>query len=110
MRKFLISALAVAGSVVVAAPASAAHGGGYTQIQGQIGQLAHQIARAQHRGTISPREANGLRRQAVTLQRNYHVLARHGLTRREFGFLQRQVQQIRFNLRAERRDPDRRRG
>jgi len=110
MRNLLISALAVAGTMVVAAPASAAHYNGYTQIQGQIGQLADLIARARHRGTISPREANGLRRQAVTLQRNYHVLARNGLTRREFALLQRQVQQIRYNLRVERRDVDRRRG
>jgi hypothetical protein len=110
MRKFLIAPV-LAGAIFAAAPASAQWGAyGQGQIQGEIGQLANQITRAQQRGTISPREANGLRRQAVQLQQNYRVLARNGLTQREHALLQRQVQQIRFNLRAERRDSDRRRG
>jgi hypothetical protein len=109
MRKFLIASV-LAGSMFAAAPAAAAQFGGFNQIQGQIGQLANQISRAQQRGAISPREANGLRRQASVLQRNYHVLARDGLTRREFTLLQNQVQKIRHNLRVERRDMNRRRG
>lgn len=109
MRKFIISAAAV-GTMFAAAPATAAQFGSHGQIQSQINQLASQIVRAQQRGTISPREANGLRRQASTVQRNYRVLSRNGLTNREFAVLHNQVQQIRYNLRVERRDVDRRRG
>lgn len=110
MRKFIIS-VAVAGTMFAAAPASANHAyGNGGQIAQQINQLHHQIARAQHRGTISPREAKGLRRQAMIVQRNHRVLSRNGLSQREFAALQHQVQQVRYNLRVERRDMDRRRG
>lgn len=109
MRKFIIPALVAGSLFAVATPASALHAG-YNPAQLQISQLHNQIARAQHRGAISPREANGLRRQAAIVQRNYRVFSRNGLTRREFAVLRSQVQQIRHNLRAERADLDRRRG
>lgn len=110
MRKVIVSAL-VAGTMFAAAtPAYALQYGGHAQVQQQIGQLHNQIARAQQRGAISPREANGLRRQATIVQRNYRQFSRNGLNRREVAALQHQVQQIRHNLRVERRDHDRRRG
>jgi hypothetical protein len=117
MRKIVISAL-IAGAAVVATPAAAQNWGyqghGYgnngAQIGQQINQLHNQIAQAQRRGTISPREANGLRRQATQVQRNYRLFGRNGLDRREVAQLQRQVQQVRQALRFERRDSDRRRG
>ena len=117
MRKIVISAL-IAGAAVVATPA-AAQNWGYAQggygnngaaIAQQVNQLHNQIAQAQRRGTISPREANGLRRQATQVQRNYRQYARNGIDRREASLLQRQVQQVRQALRLERRDNDRRRG
>lgn len=110
MRKFIIPAL-IAGSMFAAAtPASALQYGAHNAAQLQIGQLHNQIARAQQRGTISRREANGLRRQAGIVQRNYQVFSRNGLTQREYAVLRTQVQQIRHNLRVERADHDRRRG
>jgi outer membrane murein-binding lipoprotein Lpp len=109
MRKFLIAAV-LAGTMVAAAPASAAQFGGANRIQAQISQLSAQVARAEQRGAISRREANGLQRQAVQVQRNYRQFSRNGIDRREFAVLQNQVQQIRANLRIERRDVDRRRG
>lgn len=115
MRKIVISAL-IAGAAVVATPAAAqnwgyqGHGYNGAQIGQQINQLQNQIAQAQRRGTISPREANGLRRQATNVQRNYRQFSRNGLDRRETALLQRQVQQVRQALRLERRDNDRRRG
>jgi len=110
MRKIVISAL-IAGAAVVATPA-AAQNWGYNgnAIGQQINQLQNQIANAQRRGTISPREANGLRRQTSQVQRNYRQFSRNGLDRREFAVLQSQVQQVRQALRFERRDTDRRRG
>lgn len=112
MRKFILPIL-VAGSVFAASPATAGHNSnqpGVRAVQQQIGQLHNRIATAQQRGRISRREANGLRRQAATVQRNLHVLSRNGLTRREFGHLQSQVRVIRNNVRVERADYDRRRG
>ena len=114
MRKIVISAL-IAGAAVVATPAAAQNWGynGYGAASGvsqQIHQLQSQIANAQRRGTISPREANGLRRQASQVQRNFRLFSRNGLDRREVAVLQSQVQQVRQALRFERRDFDRRRG
>ena len=113
MRKIVISAL-IAGAAVVATPASA-QSWGYTRynasgISQQINQLHNQIARAQQRRTISPREANGLRRQATQVQRNFRRYSRNGIDRREASILQSQIQQVRYALRVERRDADRRRG
>lgn len=113
MRKFIIPLLA-AGTMFAAAPASAQYGvhyqGGGHQIGQQINQLHNQIVRAQQNRRISPREASGLKRQATTVQRNFRLFSRDGLNRRELAVLQQQVQQIRYNLRSERRDADRRRG
>ena len=114
MRKFIISVAAAGAMFAAAAPASAQgfYGGGQAgqQIGQQINQLHNQIVRAQQNGRISPREANGLKRQAATVQRNFRQFSRDGLNRREHAVLQQQVQQIRHNLRVERRDADRRRG
>lgn len=111
MRKFIIPALVAGSLFAVAAPASALqYGPRAQQVQQQIGQLHSQIVRAQQRGTISRREANGLRRQATIVQRNYRLFSRNGLNRSEVATLHNQVQQIRRNLRVERRDYDRRRG
>ena len=119
MRKIVISAM-IAGAAVVATPA-AAQSWGYAQNRGynsynangvvqQINQLQNQVQQAQRRGAISPREANGLRRQVTNVQRNLRLYSRNGLDRREVGILQAQVNQVRQALRTERRDLDRRRG
>ena len=80
------------------------------QIQGDINQLTTQIQRAQQRRTISPREATGLRRQALQLQRTHDRYARNGLTRSEVAQLEQQVNALRQRLRLERRDWNGRRG
>ena len=113
MRKIVTSAL-IAAAAVMATPA-AAPGWGHDGQNGraigqQINQLHNQIANAQRRGAISPREANGLRRQAAQVQRNFRLYSRNGIDRREAAVLQSQVQQVRQALRFERRDNDRRRG
>ena len=80
------------------------------QIQGDINQLDNQIARAAARGTVSRREATGLRRDALALQRLYNQYSRNGLDRYEVGRLQTEVNRLHRSLRLERRDWDGRRG
>jgi len=112
MRKFILPVL-VAGSVFAASPASAAHNSnqpGVRIVQQDLSRLSSRIVRAQQRGAVSPREANGLRRQAQIVRRNLHLLSRNGLTRRELVHLRSQVRVIRSNFRIERADYDRRRG
>jgi hypothetical protein len=112
MRKILISAL-IAGSAVAAAPASAqafrVQPMVQRQIQSEINQLDSQISRAVQRRTVSQREAIGLRRQAMQVQRSYNLFARNGLDRGEVASLQSQLNSLRARLRLERRDFDNRR-
>jgi hypothetical protein len=114
MRKLLIPALMAAAALSGTAPASAQswrlQSSVQRQIQADISQLNNQISRAQQRRTISPREANGLRRDAFGLQRLYDNYRRNGLDRVEVTRLENQVNRLRQNLRLERRDWDNRRG
>ena len=113
MRKLLISLAAVA-SVTAALPAAAQvwrlAPSVNRQIQSDINQLRNQIERARSRRTISPREAAGLRRDAMNVQRTYNRYARNGLNLAEVRALESRVNRVRVRLRLERRDWDRRRG
>lgn len=80
------------------------------QIRQDIASLNNAIDRAAARRTISPREANGLRRQARDVQRVYTQYRRGGLDRREVRDLQQRVNSVRVSLRMERRDWDGARG
>jgi len=73
-------------------------------IRADIDNLNRNIDRAIARRTISPREAAGLKRQAVQVQRLYSAYARNGLTPAEVRTLQTRVDQIRSALRMERTD------
>lgn len=114
MRKIVLSAL-IAGAAIAATPASA-QGWNYrnpaanAQIRAEIEQLSQRISQAEARRRISHREAQALRRQSIQVQRNFHAFSRNGIDRREYAVLNNALQQIRQNLRAERRDLDRRRG
>jgi hypothetical protein len=114
MRKFMISALMAAAAIAGTAPASAQvwrlQPSVQRQIQSDINQLDRQISRAATRGTISRREANGLRRDALNLQRLYNQYVRNGLNRSEVTRLQNDVNRVHARLRLERRDWDGRRG
>jgi septal ring factor EnvC (AmiA/AmiB activator) len=79
------------------------------QIQGDINQLERQIQRSEQRRAISQREAQRLRRDAVQLQRTYNRFSRNGLDRQEVRQLEVSVNQVRQQLRLERRDWDGRR-
>ena len=113
MRKIMLSIIA-ASAAFAAVPASAqvwrVQPAAARQIQSDIAQLNTQISRAQQRRTISPREANALRRQALQLQRTHNRFSRNGLDRSEVRQLESQVNGLRQQLRLERRDWDGRRG
>ena len=113
MRKLIISL--AAGSVAFGAvPASAQvwrlQPQVQTQIRADIDQLQTQIQRAAQRRTISQREAVSLRRQAVDLRQRFAQYSRNGLSRQEVTALEQRINQVRQNLRLERRDWDGRRG
>ena len=113
MRKIMLS-LALASTAFAAIPAAAQswrlQSSVRQQIQTDINQLDNRIQRAAQRRTISPREATGLQRQAIRLQRLYNRYSRNGLTRAEVADLETQVNSLRQRLRLERRDWDGRRG
>jgi len=112
MRKVLIS-IAMLSATIAAVPASAQawriQPRVEREIQSDINQLQNQIQRAQQRRAISQREAVGLRRDAINLQRTYNSYLRGGLNRTEVRTLQNQVNRIHIKLRLERRDWDGRR-
>ena len=81
-----------------------------TEIRQDINQLRTAIDRAAARRTISPREAQGLRRQAQDIVRLYGQYQRGGLDRGEVRNLQQRVNAVRVALRMERRDWDGHRG
>jgi len=113
MRKIMLSIVA-ASAAFSAVPASAqawrVQPVAARQIQGDIAQLTNQISRAQQRRVISAREATGLRREALQIQRTYNRFSRNGLDRSEVRQLESQVNNLRQRLRLERRDWDGRRG
>lgn len=81
-----------------------------SEIRQDINSLDRAIQTAVQRRTISPREAQGLRRQANDVKRLYGQYARNGLDRNEVRNLQQRVNSVRVALRMERRDWDGRRG
>lgn len=134
MRKFLISAAAAAAATLaVASPASAQyrgndHRGGYDQRDDhrghygqrvnrqQMNQLLRDLDRAEsriqrgvQRGNISPREAQGLRREAANIRQRIHRASRNGLTHGEFAQLRQRINHLEQRVRIERRDRDNRR-
>ena len=80
------------------------------EIRREIYQLDNRIYRAQVNRTISPREAEGLRRDARNLKVAYNNSANRGLSIREYRELDRRVATINQRLRAEKWDRDGRRG
>jgi hypothetical protein len=78
-------------------------------IRADISNLNRAIDRAIARRTISNREATGLKREAVQVQRLYTQYARNGLTASETRTLRNRVDWIENALRAERRDTNNRR-
>jgi hypothetical protein len=76
-------------------------------IRQQIWNLDRQIDRAAQRGTLSRREAMGLRRDVANLRNQYQIYNRNGLNFQEVRILQQRVNNVRTRLRLERADWDR---
>jgi len=106
----LAAASAALGSVPASAQAWRLQPRVQTQIRADINQLQSQIQQAAQRRTISQREAVTLRRQSVDLRRLLNQYNRNGLNRQEVTDLELRINQVRQNLRLERRDWDGRRG
>ena len=113
MRKLILT-LVAASATLAAVPASAQvwqiQPRVQTQIRSDINQLQNQIQVAAQRRTISQREAVSLRRQAVDLRQLLAQYNRNGLSRQEVTALENRINNVRQNLRLERRDWDGRRG
>ncbi len=122
MKKLVLAALLPAAILSAAAPASAQGWRGHNNdaarytparnadIRQDIDGLRWQIDKAQSHRAISSREADGLRRDARDIQRQYAQFARGGLDRGEVRTLERRVANVRSHLRMERWDRDGRRG
>lgn len=121
MKKLVLAALVPAAILSAAAPASAQAWGRHNDaahytparnadIRQDINGLRWQIDKAQRNRAISGREADGLRREAREIQRQYAQFARGGLDRGEVRTIERRVANVRSHLRMERWDRDGRRG
>ncbi len=113
MRKMilaLVAASAAFGSVPASAQVWRLQPRVQTQIRADINQLQGLIQTAAQRRTISRREAVSLRRQAIDLRQLLAQYNRNGLSRQEVTTLELRTNQVRQNLRLERRDWDGRRG
>lgn len=120
MRKFLISLAIASASIAMVPDAAEAQNrygwqrGGPTRGQvnellRDLGRAENQIARAQQRRRISPREAVGLRRNAQQIRHRLNRAARNGINQREFVNLRTQVNRLEQRVRIERNDRDGRR-
>ena len=129
MRKFLIS-IALVSTALAAAPAMAQgygqrgpaqtynrdgnfNGGGSRQavfeLSRDLDRIDARIQRGMQRGTLSRREAFGLRRDAQQIRFQLRGSQRDGIRGRELGQLRFQVARLEQRLRSERNDRDGRR-
>lgn len=128
MRKLIVSAL-MASTFAIAAPASAQYqqpygdNGNYRsqnygnypsqnygyqqqgrQLQQQIYQLRERIQRVSQRGAVSRNEAIRLQRELYQIERRYNQFARNGISRKEEYDLRSRIQNLRQQIREDRRD------
>lgn len=129
MRKFLIS-LAIVSTALAAAPAMAQgygqrgpaqpynRDGGFNnggsrqavfELSRDLDRIDARIERSVQRGTLSRREAFGLRRDAQQVRFQLRRSQRDGIRGRELGQLRFQVAQLEQRLHSERSDRDGRR-
>ncbi|AOR78362.1 hypothetical protein QUC32_12685 [Novosphingobium resinovorum] len=101
---------AIAPGIAEAAPNRHVQAARHYDIRSDIQGLRANIDRAAARRTISQREASGLRRDVVDIQRLYGQYSRGGLSAQETRILGNRVNKVYASLRMERHDYDRRRG
>ena len=76
----------------------------------QLEDIAYRVNRNDWRDRISEREADGLRRDIRSAQRQLRWFDRDGLDHREMRVLQARIDELRYRLHLERNDWDGRRG
>lgn len=125
MRKFLISIVAAASTVAVAAPAAAQWAPpvyryqpyNYTAysnvrfaqaMQVRVQRIRNDIRVMDARNILSRAEARSLDRQARDVQRNIYRASRNGLRIREARALERQIRNLEIRVSREAADWDRR--
>lgn len=118
MRKFVLAAALAASTAFAAAPAAAqyydppqGYGYGYHDNYGQVrrlqvrvDQLQRQINRLDRRNILSEREADRLRSQSRSLERQLHRAARYGLNGRERYSIERSIQRLEYRIHRDARD------
>ncbi len=118
MRKFVVAAAVAASALFAAAPASAqyyeqprGYGYGYhdnygqvRRLQARIDQLQRQINHFDRVRILSNREANRLRSQSRTVERNLRRYARNGLSGRERYSVERSIHNLEVRIHREARD------
>lgn len=112
LNKIAAPALLAALALGAGSPAMAQHRDHQwngNQIRAQINELERRVERNDGRNRISPREAQGLRRDIRALRNQYQAFNRNGLDRGEIRTLNTRIDNIRTRLRIERRDWDNRR-
>lgn len=80
------------------------------EIRRDINLLDSRIQRAQANHRLSPREAQGLRRDARDIKQTYNRFANRGLSVSEYRTLERRIAVVNARLQMEKRDRDGRRG
>ncbi|KPF91415.1 hypothetical protein IP81_10870 [Novosphingobium sp. AAP83] len=80
------------------------------EIRRDINQLDNRIQRAQANHRLSPREAQGLRRDARDIKQTYNRYANRGLSVSEYRTLERRIAVVNARLQIDKRDRDGRRG
>jgi hypothetical protein len=123
MRKLLISAALATATIAAAVPTAAMAQPGYGWQRGgpnrvqvnsllrDLNQAEQRIDRAarQRRDGISPREAQGLHREAQSIRIRLNLALRNGINQREFFDLRGRVNRLEQRVRFERNDRDNRR-
>ena len=111
MKKILL-AIAAVGTLAAALPATAApfEHGGYAGagVDQRIREISFRIDRGMRDGSLSRREARGLRAQLDGVQRLEYRYGRDGLDGRERADLNARLDRVSFQVRGERHDGDRR--
>jgi hypothetical protein len=112
MRKILVSAALATGLALAATPASAQfgssrHNQGYHQggdVRVQLQQIRERIDHLYSRRLISDNEARRLSRESRHIEELFYRYRRNGLTQGEHHDLMRRIQNLRQQVRAERRE------
>ena len=125
MRKIFISAILAASTLAIAAPAAAqnyqpqygapyGNAYGYNNNQGQvrslmvrINNLERQIVQLDRRNILSNREANRLRSQANTIERQLRSASYNGLNRNERRNIEVRIARLEQNIRHQANDGNR---